>query len=271
MNWFDSHAHLHDDDFGGDLPDVLARAHAAGITRVILPASDPDDSQKALDMARSAASGNAPRLWCSIGCHPHAASAFGTDGMGRLRRMLSEDHQKRIVAIGETGLDYHYDFSPRDVQQDVFRQQLDLAFEQDLPLIIHEREATADCLDLLRQQIESGCLRPSPGVFHCFSGSPETASILLKMGFYIGVDGPVTFKNARKTLDVVRECPRDRLLLETDSPYLTPVPYRGKRNEPANLPLIGQKVSELWKTTVEEVARQTFDNTCRVFRITDND
>ena len=185
--------------------------------------------------------------------------------------MITPESRPLIVAIGETGLDYHYDHSPRHVQREVFRQQLDLAYALDLPLIIHEREATADCLKILRQQADAGRLHESPGVFHCFSGSPETAAVVRKMGFFIGIDGPVTYKNARKTLDVVRQCSTDRLLLETDSPYLTPVPKRGQRNEPANLPLIGQKVAELWGMTQTEVARLTFDNACRAFRLADID
>ncbi len=142
---------------------------------------------------------------------------------------------------------------------------LDLAFECKLPLIIHEREAVADCLQILQTQAAAGQLLPSPGVFHCFSGSVETAAILLKLGFYIGVDGPLTFKNNHKTPEVIRHCPHDRLLLETDSPYLTPVPLRGQRNEPANLPLIAAKVAEIWQLPLEDVARLTTENCCRLF------
>ncbi|NLM14645.1 MAG: TatD family hydrolase [Clostridiaceae bacterium] len=276
MQWFDSHAHLQDRAFASDLDAVLARALAAGVTRIILPASDHIDSQRALSLAgryrgQENGSGGAIRLWTSIGCHPHEASKYGPDGTERLRRMITPESRPLIVAIGETGLDYHYDHSPRHVQREVFRQQLDLAYALDLPLIIHEREATADCLKILRQQADAGRLHESPGVFHCFSGSPETAAVVRKMGFFIGIDGPVTYKNARKTLDVVRQCSTDRLLLETDSPYLTPVPKRGQRNEPANLPLIGQKVAELWGMTQTEVARLTFDNACRAFRLADID
>ena len=260
MIWFDSHAHLQDADFDSDYSDVLRRAREAGVDMILLPGSDLADSTKALCLAN-----RHDFIRCSAGCHPHAASGFGQDGISRLRELIDADPGRKIVAIGETGLDYHYDFSPRSVQQTVFKQQLDLAFASNLPLIIHEREATADCLAILARQAASGRLRASPGVFHCFSGSRETAAALLKMGFYIGVDGPITFKNARKTIEVINACPHDRLLLETDSPYLTPAPYRGRRNEPAYLPLIGRTVAEIWRLPVEEVARLTTANACRLF------
>lgn len=261
--WFDSHAHLHDDAFTSDWRETLERAAAAGISRILLPASDLDDSEKAIAMALQD-----KRLCCSAGCHPHAAAGFGPDDIGRLREMIDRRRGQPVVAIGEVGLDYHYDFSPRAIQQDVFQKQLELAFECELPLIIHEREATADCLAILQQQARAHRLLSNPGVFHCFSGSPETAEILLAMGFHIGVDGPITFKNARKTPEVIRICPQNRLLIETDSPYLTPVPYRGKRNEPAYLPLIGAKVAEIWGVTIGDVARITWDNALRLFDLT---
>ena len=258
--WFDSHAHLHDDDFAGDWRETIDRAAACGVGRILLPSSDLEDSEKAVAMALQD-----DRLCCSVGCHPHAAAGFGPDGIERLRELISRRRGYPVVAIGETGLDYHYDFSPRSIQQAVFQQQMELAYESCLPLIIHEREATADCLALLQTQARAHRLLPSPGVFHCFSGSPETAMILLAMGFYLGVDGPITFKNARKTLEVIRLCPQDRLLIETDSPYLTPVPHRGQRNEPAYLPLIGAKVAEIWGISPSEVARITHENAMRLF------
>jgi TatD DNase family protein len=262
MIWFDSHAHLQDDDFANDWRQTLDRAAVAGVSRILLPASDVADAQRAI-----AISLEDDRLCCSVGCHPHAATGFSENGIQQLQALIASRRGRPVVAIGETGLDYHYDFSPRPVQQSVFRLQLDLAFDYALPLIIHEREATADCLAILHEQSRAHRLLPSPGVFHCFSGSPETAEILLAMGFYIGVDGPITFKNARKTPEVIRICPKDRLLLETDSPYLTPVPYRGQRNEPAYLPLIGEKVAEIWGISTEEVARITYDNAVRLFKL----
>jgi TatD DNase family protein len=260
MIFFDSHAHLQDEAFAADWRQTLDRAATAGVGLVLLPSTNLEDSRRAIELASQDA-----RLYCAVGCHPHEAAGYGPDDTESLHRLAAEYRGCPVVAIGETGLDYHYDFSPRPVQQVVFRQQLDLAFECRLPLIIHEREATADCLQILQQQAAAGRMLPSPGIFHCFSGSPETAAILLKLGFCIGVDGPVTFKNARKNLEVIRCCPHDRLLLETDSPYLTPVPYRGQRNEPAYLPLIAASVAECWELPLVEVARITTANACRVF------
>lgn len=260
LDWFDSHAHLQDDDFAEDWRDVLDRAAAVGVSRILLPSSDLEDSKKSVRLALLD-----KRFCCSVGCHPHAAADFAADGVSQLRELIDGHRGNPIVAIGEVGLDYHYDFSPRPIQQAVFRRQLDLAYEYELPLIIHEREATADCLHILQGQAQARRLLTNPGVFHCFSGSPETAQILLKMGFYLGVDGPITFKNAKKTPEVIRLCPQDRLLLETDSPYLTPVPHRGRRNEPAYLPLIGAKVAEIWGLPIEDVARITFENAMNLF------
>jgi TatD DNase family protein len=263
MTWFDSHAHLQDEDFDSDFRAVLERALENQVERILLPASDLADSKKGIERALQDS-----HLVCSAGCHPHEAAKFSADHLRLLKQLIENYRGKPVVAIGEAGLDYHYDFSPRNVQRDVFQMQLDLAFDMDLPLIIHEREAVADCLGMIQSQAEQGRLRPVPGVFHCYSGSLETAAILLKLGFYIGVDGPVTFANARKLPDVIRSCPLDRLVLETDSPYLAPVPYRGQRNEPSNLPIIGARVAEILSLPPAEVAAQTTANACRLFNLT---
>jgi TatD DNase family protein len=155
------------------------------------------------------------------------------------------------VAIGETGLDYHYDHSPRDVQRAVFRQHMEMARELDLPAIVHEREATEDSLRLMRDLHAEGRLRPVPGVFHCYGGSAETAKELMRLGFFLSFAGPVTFRNAHRLLDVVRAIPPSRLLVETDCPYLTPVPHRGERNEPAFVALVAETVAALHGLSVE--------------------
>ena len=192
------------------------------VCRILLPSSDYEDACRVVSLAESN-----ERLVCAVGCHPHEAAGFTIETADALALLVASHRQAPVVACGEIGLDYHYDFSPRDKQRQVFRAQLELAFELGLPVIIHEREATADCLNILEKAASDGLLRALPGVFHCFSGSVETARIVLAMGFFLGFDGPVTFKNAKKPVSVVEMCPPDQLLIETDSPYLTPVPFTG--------------------------------------------
>ncbi|HBP38511.1 MAG TPA: hydrolase TatD [Clostridiales bacterium] len=265
MAWFDTHAHLQDEAYDADRQSVLERAAFQNVTRVLMPACTLSDTRKALEIASRDS-----RLCCAAGYHPHEAAYFNDQVFHELKQLIQLHRRSLIVAIGETGLDYHYDYSPRPAQQAVFRAQIELAHECGLPLIIHEREATADCLRILREAAADGLLLPRPGVFHCYSGSAETAATLLNLGFYLGVDGPVTFSNARKLPEVIRICPQDRLLLETDCPYLTPVPYRGQRNEPAYLPLIGAKVAAIWQISPEETARLTTANACRLFQLPEN-
>ena len=261
MTYIDTHAHLQLEAFADDWKKVLDRSCEQGVTRVLLPGSDLEDSRKGLAMASAE-----QRFWCSAGCHPHEAANFTREMLDQLEQIVVSGRNGPLVAVGEIGLDYHYDFSPRDVQQTVFDWQIDLAHKYELPLIIHSREATADTLRILDQAADRGLLLEQAGVFHCFSGSLETAKRVIAMGFYLGFDGPVTFKNARRALEVIQMCPRDRLLLETDSPFLAPVPYRGKRNEPGWLPLIAEKIADLWQVSIEEVAAVTTENALRLFQ-----
>ncbi len=262
LEWIDSHAHLQSNPYTQDLAEVLARSRTAGVQTVLLPGTDLEDSQTAIDLAlRYPGQG----LVASVGVHPHDAKSLTPDGLRQLRQLAIQHRGHPVVAIGEIGLDYHYDFSPRDVQRDVFRSQLELAQELDLPVIIHDREATADCLAVIAEVAARQPLREVPGVFHCYSGSIETAAILLKNGFYLGFDGPITFKNARKALEVIAACPHDRLVLETDSPYLTPIPYRGHRNTPEYIPLIGAKIADIWGCDLAAVAAQTTANARKLF------
>ncbi|NLO36721.1 MAG: TatD family hydrolase [Clostridiaceae bacterium] len=265
-SWFDSHAHLQDEAYNPDRDAVLERARLQGVHRVLLPSSSYADANLAIALARQD-----ERLLCAVGCHPHEAAAFFDQTPDDWQALVAANRQAPIVAIGEIGLDYHYDFSPRESQRKAFWSQLELSHALGLPVIIHEREATADCLHLLEKAQAAGLLAPEPGVFHCFSGSVETARLVLAMGFCLGFDGPVTFKNAKKALAVIEACPHDRLLLETDSPYLTPVPFRGQRNEPGHLPLIGARVAQLWQLTVEAVAEISTANACRLFRVKPGD
>ncbi len=269
---FDTHAHLQDPDFDEDREQLLEFLKAEGVARVVLPASDLADSEKALNLALAH-----PGLFCEIGVHPHEASSWvdGPEGSAEvLRRLFRRGCEESaalgrpnvIVGLGEIGLDYHYDFSPREVQKKVYRQQLELAAELGLPVIIHEREAFADSLAILQDAWRDGLLS-IPGSCHCFSGSLEGSRQLLELGFYLGFDGPITFKKARKALEVLAEIPADRYLLETDSPYLTPEPFRGRRNDPSKIWQIAEKAAEIRGQSVEEILRQNWENACRFYRL----
>ena len=274
MKWFNTHAHLQDEPFDQDRQEVMTRAKKAGVDLVLLPGSTLEDSSKACRLALGE-----PRFIVAVGVHPHEAKDYSDETHRQLRDLVlgTNAHAAAlgrppiVVAIGEIGLDYHYDHSPRDVQREVYYRQLQLAHELGLPVVIHERESAQDNYEMLSRATEEGLLSSDPpGVIHCYSGSPESAKLLLKLGFYLGFDGPITYKNARKPLEVIRECPQDRLVIETDSPYLTPVPLRGKRNESANLPLIGAKVAELWEMSLEDTSRVLLDNSLRLFGISED-
>jgi TatD DNase family protein len=257
----DVHAHLTDERFAGERGEVLARASQAGLVAVIDTGCDLDSSEAALAAARvqAAQAGEAsPRLFTTAGFHPHEAKLVAAGSLDRLRQMAQDP---LVVAIGEIGLDYHYDFSPREVQREVFRDQLALAAELEMPVVVHDREAHADTLAILREATAGRCV----GVMHCYSGSAESAPEYLEMGFYLSIGGPLTFNNARRVVEVVERVPLDRLLLETDCPYLAPVPRRGERNEPANVALVAARVAEIKGLPVAEVERATTANAIRLF------
>lgn len=253
----DSHAHLNDPAFEQDLAETVSRAQSAGVHTVINVGYDLKSSRRAVELAESF-----PGLWAVVGLHPHD-SRLWTEETGDLIKNMA-GHAK-VLAIGEAGLDYHYDNSPRDVQRHVFRAQLALGQELDLPVVIHSREAAKDTLDIVSEYPSVPCL------LHCYSGSLETARAYEKMGYFFSFGGPITFKNAHKLREVVAGIPLERILLETDCPYLTPHPYRGKRNEPANLPLVAEKLAEIHGCTVEDVVRQTEENTREFFRLVDKE
>lgn len=271
MTWFDTHAHLQDEDFQEDLDQVLLRAREAGVRRIMLAASNEEDAKKACQLSLSH-----PMLYASVGVHPHEAKDWDEGSYDRLKQLVQETNAKALArgrdkavrAIGEIGLDFHYDFSPRPVQHRVFWDQLVLSKDLDLPVIIHMREATAPMLEVLEKAKEEGLFpKEPPGVIHCYSGSRETLPALLGLGFMIGFDGPLTFKKAKKPLEALAGVPLDRLVLETDAPYLTPHPYRGRRNESAYLPYIGQKAAEVLGLPLEDLARKTTENALKLFRI----
>ena len=255
MILYDTHAHLNDEAFAADAAEAVARAVEAGVCRLNVVGCDPESSAQAVAMARE----HAP-VYAVVGVHPSDADRYDDGVERRLRVWAAED---KVVAIGEIGLDYHYeDDVAHDIQRDVFRRQLLLARDLGLPVVIHCRDAFDDTLKILREEATAD---PYRGVFHCFSGSWEQAQDCLALGFYLGFDGPLTFKNAKKPVRVVSLMPRERLLIETDCPYMAPEPLRGRRNEPAYVGHIAAKVGEILSLTAEEAAKLTYDNGCRLF------
>ena len=255
----DSHCHLAGEEFESDLEDVVRRAVAAGVSGALVIVGADDDKECA---RTSEITGVWPGVRLSIGVHPHAAGRFA-DGRGRAARLVEERLQgmDKARAIGEIGLDYHYDFSPRDVQQAVFREQIGLARRMHLPIVIHTREAEEDTFRMLAEESagEVG------GVFHCFTGDHAMARRALDAGFHISLAGIVTFPRAAELHEVARMVPLDRLLIETDSPFLAPVPHRGTRNEPAHVVCVAEAIARLCNMTVEAVGQAAQENFDRLF------
>ena len=251
--YFDTHAHLDDEAFEADREELIAQFRSAGIELVLNPGCERASSERAAALAA-----RHEEIYFAVGIHPEELSAYTEENLAKTLA-LSED--PKCLAIGEIGLDYYWDDSQKERQKELFHRQLSFAREKDLPVIVHDREAHGDCLEIVRQYPG---LR---GVFHCYSGSAETARELLRLGWYLGFDGPVTYKNARKLPEVLAVCPPERILLETDSPYLAPVPMRGKRNDPRNLSHICAKVAEFKSMDPEELADLTLRNGKSLFGI----
>jgi TatD DNase family protein len=253
---FDTHAHFDDERFDDDRDEVIRKAHESGVSYILNASSDMDSSRKSMALADKY-----DFIYAAVGVHPHSAGEMKEDDLKILAGYAS--HPK-VVAIGEIGLDYYYDNSPRDVQKYWFARQIGLAREVGLPVVIHDRDAHEDTLAIIRAEGASEV----GGVFHCYTGSVEMAKEVLKNNFYIALGGAVTFKNARKLLDVAKFVPEDRLLIETDCPYMTPEPYRGKRNDSGYVRLVAEKIAELRGVTFEEIAQITAQNARRLFKIT---
>ena len=252
MTFFDTHCHLNDDAYRDDLEAVIGRARQEGVDYILVPGYDLPSSVQAVELAR-----RYDGVFAAVGVHPHDAITYNPAVERELQRLLADE---KVVAVGEIGLDYYYNHSPRERQQEVFRRQLALAEAADLPVIIHNREAHQDLFQLLQ-----AAGKKYRGVLHAYSGSKEVLPGFLALGFYISVGGPVTFRNARKLPEVVKTVPIDRLLLETDAPYLTPHPYRGRRNEPAYLIHTAGRVTEIRGMSREELAAVTTENALRLF------
>ncbi len=254
MNIVDTHCHLDDQRYDQDRDDVLQRAWDLGIEFLINVSYDTGSAQQAVQLAQKL-----DRVYAAVGIHPHDASSYSADTEETLRQLAQAP---KVVAIGEIGLDYYYDNSPRDVQREAFRRQMELAIDLGLPVVIHNRDAHQDTIDILKEF--AGRAR---GLLHCFSGSYETARICLDLGYYLAFGGSITFKNARKLREVVQQVPLDRMVLETDCPYLTPVPHRGKRNEPSYVSHVAEKVADIRNLDLAEVAAVTTANARKVFGI----
>lgn len=251
--YFDTHAHYDDDQFEFDREELLAALPERGVTLVLNPGCDLESSKAALLYA-----GTYDHVYAAVGWHPHSASEFDSSSADFIRESAKNP---KVMAIGEIGLDYHYNHSSPEQQMSAFTAQMELAGELSLPVIIHDREAHADCLEVISRYPD---IR---GVFHCYSGSAEMAEQLVRMGWYLSFTGAVTFKNARRSLEAIALIPNDRLLIETDAPYLTPIPNRGKRNDSTYLPAVAQVIADIKGLTLEEVAALTMENGKQFFGI----
>jgi len=255
--FIDSHAHIDGTEFDADREEVIARAHAADVSTILnVGTGDPhsDAFERAVELGRQHES-----IYTAIGTHPHDARLYDGAAEEKIKNLINNDH---VIAWGEIGLDFHYDNSPRDVQIEVFKRQLRAARECNLPVIIHTREAEAETIEILQSEYDGAQRR---GVFHCFSGSMDLAQRAIEIGFMISFSGIVTFKKADELRAVAKFAPLDRLLIETDCPYLTPIPYRGKRNEPAYVVEVARCLATLHDMSIEEMAQITTGNFKRFF------
>ena len=259
MNLVDSHCHLDFPDFEGKLDDVVARATNADVKFMLTICTQVSKFEQVLNVANSH-----DNIWCTVGIHPHnAASEAETDS----QTLISLAEHPKVVAFGETGLDYYYEHSPKYQQISLFRQHIQAARQTGLPLVIHVRDAEDELIEVLRNEYAIG---PFTGVIHCFSGSRKMATAAIEMGLYISISGIVTFKNAHELRNIIKTIPSERLLVETDSPYLAPVPYRGKCNEPAYTAITASKVAELKNINIDVFSAITTRNFFHLFTKTKN-
>jgi TatD DNase family protein len=255
--FIDSHAHIDGPEFDADRDEVLTRAQAAGISAILnVGTGDPHSGafERAVELGK-----NYSFVYTAVGTHPHDARLYDDKAEEKLKTLVRDE---KVLAWGEIGLDFHYDNSPREAQVEAFRRQLRAAREYELPVVIHTREAEAETIEILRSEYDGAERR---GVFHCFSGSADLARRALELGFLISFSGIVTFKKADELREIASEVPVDRLLIETDCPFLTPVPYRGKRNEPGFVVEVARCLAGIHGIEIEEIARVTSDNFRRLF------
>ncbi len=253
--YFDTHAHLDDESFDIDRAELIASFPEVGVTRILNASSSLESCSSTVALCDEY-----DMVYGAVGIHPDSAESFSKSCLDTLESLSKH---RKICAIGEIGLDYYYDDVPPELQKTAFEKQVGLAYELKMPVIIHDRDAHRDCFDILKK---------FPGidaVFHCFSGSVEFARELVREGYYLSFGGALTFKNARHAPEVVKSIPRERIMLETDCPYMAPVPFRGKRNHPGFIPQIAEKVAELWSCSPQEVGEITTKNANIFFRLED--
>lgn len=253
--FIDTHVHLNADQYEEDVDEVITRAVDAGVTKMIVVGFDRKTINKAMELTERYSF-----IYAVVGWHPVDAIDCTEEDLKWIEGLA--EHPK-VVGIGETGLDYHWDKSPKDIQQELFRKQIQLAKKVNLPIIIHNRDATADVVRILKEEEA----KETGGIMHCFGGSVETAKECIDMNFLISLGGPVTFKNAKTPKEVATEIPLSKLLIETDAPYLAPHPYRGKRNEPVYVTLVAEEIAKLKGLSIEEVALATTANAQSLFKI----
>lgn len=262
MSLIDTHCHIDFDAFAADREAVLERARQAGVERLIIPSVELAVADGAARLAETQTG-----IFACVGIHPTSTAHFDDDGAATLARMAEQAAHPRVVALGEIGLDYHWDTSPKPVQMRAFTAQLELAARLGLPVIIHNRDASDDLLPVLEEWVKGldEPLRSHPGVMHSFSAPAAMAERALAIGFYLGFTGPITYKNAEVTRQVAATMPIDRILVETDAPYLTPIPHRGQRNEPSYIPLIVDRLAALRGLSAAEMGSITTANAERLF------
>ncbi|MGH7767719.1 MAG: TatD family hydrolase [Candidatus Binatia bacterium] len=257
LRLIDSHAHIQGPEFVADFQTVIDRAHAAGVEKIVVVggAGELSSNESAVALAHSF-----PGLFATVGMHPHDAQDVSEEDLKRLQGITADP---KVIAVGETGLDFYYDHSPRDLQMKIFARFIHMARETRLPIVVHDRDAHREIAELLRSE-GGGDLR---GVIHCFTGDYEAAKTFLDLGFYLSFSGILTFKNAEPLREVARKLPLERMLIETDSPYLAPMPHRGKRNEPAFVRHVAETLGSVRSVPLQEISEATKRNTCDLFRI----
>jgi TatD DNase family protein len=258
----DAHCHLNFEEFDNDRFQVIERAQENGIERIVIPGIDIQTSKSAIKCAS-----DFPQIYAAVGVHPNSGRSWTMNSITEIRQLAAEG---KVVAIGEIGLDYYRDYTPRELQNSIFIEQLELAAELDLPVIVHNREASEDIAEILSKwQISllsiGTKLAEHPGVLHSFSGTLEFADKMVAHNYSLGIGGPLTFRNSQNLPAIIRTFPLDCILTETDAPYLSPDPYRGTRNEPANVRIVAEKIAEVKSISIEEVSRSTTEAAARLF------